>query len=466
MRRFTTAALGALTLWSATADAQTHPGGLVAGGGYPSARIHREGTFVFSKTQSLTYTTIFTENAPGNYNPGGWWQTAMDVDNRSYVHVTGICCNYNPGHGVFRFDPTTQKATTIFQSRNDVQWGYGLVVTQDGDYLALAESNTSGDWRVYRADGTGAYTTVLQSAAIGATASFFSAMGRDAATGDVVFATDGTPGSPVLALRNDGTVRTFASGVPATFSLPAPSTGLPQQLATGDLYYLEPRNLRDGSRLWRIAKNGARSTIGGRVDVGGSYLAYSAIFENQSIANPQLIVHCHFDTTGNRFVWLDPSNGFVRTKTIDTVQTGTRASTFAEDGTLLHDRSNYVQTVRRGPLVWDIRMSVPTMPGKAYALVASQSGFSPGISVDSRKIWLNPDLTTAFTAFNTFPSIFNGGPGTLDANGEALGRWDFSSLGLPPGYELLFHTVLLVLDPSAPSGIAFITEPTVLRVKA
>ena len=74
---------------------------------------------------------------------------------------------------------------------------------------------------------------------------------------------------------------------------------------------------------------------------------------------------------------------------------------------------------------------------------------------DNRKIYLRPDNITPPSLNGWLTPIFDPGPGKLDANGEATGGLDFSKL---PSIGLPIWIAVLVLDPNAPNGIAYIPD--------
>jgi hypothetical protein len=122
--------------------------------------------------------------------------------------------------------------------------------------------------------------------------------------------------------------------------------------------------------------------------------------------------------------------------------------------------------VKVGASNWSIRMSCPQFPGKKYMLVAGMAGIRPGVKLpDGRRIWLNPDVVTYATMFGWLPGIWNGGPGVLDSNGEAQAALNLGSLSIPStGLGLPFWMTLIVLDPAAPSGVAYLPDTYVMRL--
>ena len=125
-------------------------------------------------------------------------------------------------------------------------------------------------------------------------------------------------------------------------------------------------------------------------------------------------------------------------------------------------RGRHLQTVKTGSFRWDIRMSCPRFPGKAYALVAGLSGVRPGLTLpDGRRINLKLDDLVLLTLQDKIPGLFHPGPGVLDASGEAMGRLDLSTLGR---LGIPIWLAMAVLVPGAPCGIAYLPDTYVLRI--
>ncbi len=84
---------------------------------------------------------------------------------------------------------------------------------------------------------------------------------------------------------------------------------------------------------------------------------------------------------------------------------------------------------------------------------------TPG--VDTRTIFSNPDTFVHLPVNNLIPNIFRPGPGVLDASGTATGRLDLSTV---PRIGWPFWIAVVVLDPAALSGIAFIPDVRVIKI--
>ena len=101
-----------------------------------------------------------------------------------------------------------------------------------------------------------------------------------------------------------------------------------------------------------------------------------------------------------------------------------------------------------------------------YVLVGAVSGVRPGLALpDGRNINLNWDLIFFMSLANLLKPYFDPGPLKLDANGEAKGVLDLSTLPIPKnGLGMPFWMAMAVIDSQAPSGIAYLPDTYVMRL--
>jgi hypothetical protein len=123
-----------------------------------------------------------------------------------------------------------------------------------------------------------------------------------------------------------------------------------------------------------------------------------------------------------------------------------------------------VQTASAGYLKWQLRISCPNHPGKAYAIALSARGYRPAVPLpDGRKVYLVPDALTPLSVTNRLMPFFNSGPGVLDGQGVALATIDTSLLGK---LNTPLWIAVAILDPQAPLGVAYLPDTYVLRLQA
>lgn len=125
----------------------------------------------------------------------------------------------------------------------------------------------------------------------------------------------------------------------------------------------------------------------------------------------------------------------------------------------LHERD--LCTLRSGKATWQVSVnpSLPRLSGHSFVLLASLAGATPPIRLpDGRQIFLRPDEITRATANGPLPPLLTGNLGTLDHRGMALANLDLTALGTAANGTVI-HFAALVLDPAAPSGIAWVCEP-------
>ncbi len=125
-------------------------------------------------------------------------------------------------------------------------------------------------------------------------------------------------------------------------------------------------------------------------------------------------------------------------------------------------------TQRIGTRMWDVHVNPGggRFAGRSFVVAASLAGARPAaVLPDGRELFLRPDPLTALTAQGPLPPYFTGNVGALDARGRAQGRIDLSRFG-PAVDGIVVHLCGVVLDPSAPSGIAWVLDPWALVVGA
>lgn len=441
-----------------TASAQPHPGGLVfsSGSRFSKPAAGYRGVYIANPTTGA-WSTLFEPSA--TYDPAAWMQAAMDRDNRSYVHAVN---NASQTHteGVYSYDPSTGRVATIVFAPTEFSTGAtGVTVTQDGDYLITSVQG------LFRADGSGTLTTVML--APSSFLPFSSPIARDVESDRILITSQPIipfGNAAILAMTYDETFTTLR-----TFSASLGAAGnWVQRLATGE--FIGTRSaLRAPAELQRFDAGSGPTVLTTMNFVLNSILPGTGVgncaFENQSTANPQLIVYGATEVRSgeaqSKLEFRDPQNNWAVTRTVVLHTGGPLNGQPWHDagGGGLFARSNYIQTVKTGPKTWDIKLSAPTFGGKPYALLVGRSGIRPGVGIDTRRIWLNPDQLVWASTYNLLAPIFDVGPRMLDANGEATGSIDLTNVAMTPGTQIVTHMVLFVLDPSAPSGVSFITEP-------
>lgn len=447
---------------AAAATAQPHPGPILAGAGYPlpTDQNYLQGHYAIDwQTGALS---TFVDTVSGAGKPNYFWGSGMDVDNRSLVFGTAAQSGpWNINFGVFRYDPRTNTYATLAHDPSNIFTTFGVIPDENGDYFFTARSQPPNFWNLFKVEPAANYSTFLSTVALGHKLSMHYPIRRDVDTGEILLPTSGTitPGlveHPVYRVAADGSFATFnwsAHGI-------KPSWGWTQEIASGDLIY------QFANDLFRLAPGSSPqqriTTL--HAPLSPEY-AYGIVYDNQAQASPQLIAYSRYQRSFQSTVhlrWLDPQTGAL-TRTVNVIRTSTFSPIPYPHRHIAQYATRYVHTVRTAPGVWDVLINFPTRPGRRYAIAATASGIRPGITLaDGRRLWANPDAVLFATAANVLPGVWNPGPLVLDANGSARGRIDLSALPRPLGRVL--HLVAIVLDPAAPLGIAFVTEPFPMRV--
>lgn len=138
--------------------------------------------------------------------------------------------------------------------------------------------------------------------------------------------------------------------------------------------------------------------------------------------------------------------------------------TAAAELTLLGGRD--LCSVRTAKGTWDLRIDpgTPALANKTFLCVASILPPTAPIAVpDGREVFIGFDPLMMATVMGPMPPFFTGNIGSLDAFGRASATVDFSSVGGQLNGFVL-HFCAIILDPAAPSGIAWVTNPHALEV--
>ena len=122
-------------------------------------------------------------------------------------------------------------------------------------------------------------------------------------------------------------------------------------------------------------------------------------------------------------------------------------------------------TASRGPTnaTHQFRVSFPESAGRPFVVGLSLDGVGPGTSLsDGRVIPINPDLLTILTMFGGIPGVMEHTAGYLDSAGRATTAIYPGPFGSWHGQRL--SVVAVVVDPTAPCGIAEISQPLGYRL--
>jgi len=393
---------------------------------------------------------------------------SMDVDNRNVlvgVEGTNSINTLYAGikSGLFRFDPTTKAFATINSYTGPSTLGfysfYDTVIDHNGDYISGAyaydpASSKNNGYFVWKIDRSGTQTTLLSTPMLGRSADFRHKLIRNIDTGRVLVVDSYifTPRSfnyQVLEIDTDtGTITTWNSG---------------QQYGWGNGYSM-PQNHRNGliegvlDKYVYQLKPGAGSRTTLATINGLPYGIFGAgRFDLQTASRPRQ-VYTGFGVSPSQpqtyLYYIDASTWTVTSFAVSSLRTVSYAIDFYQ--------GRSTQSVKVGPRKWDIHLSDPAHPGRAYVVAASMTGVRPGVPLpDGRRINLFVDPVTMATANNLIRPYWDSGPGVLNALGGAKATLDLS--GFDPVRAPLWVT-WLVLDPNSPTGIAVVHDTYVMRI--
>jgi len=435
-------------------------------GGYGSLCQKYELPGVWIVRADGSATSLFS---PG-YDP---YSFCMDTDNKKIVFCVGTpigpsTCYQGPHSGIYRYDPKMMTYETVYgPDTMTCVLPWRLHINQDGDYVFSGRHLTWTGTRfetnhsLFKADRQGTLSTVLSTIALGRRAFINGRVERNIDTGNylvsdrISMTSPSTISCPILEVADDGTFNTWSTGGRSGWGNP---WCMPQEHSTGFIvgpwdyfiYLLKPGT----TSLTKLVT----------IKVGSTpvNLFYNFKYDLQTAARKRWVgtpVSWN-DSSGMKswIAYLDRSGAVTSIKL-----NGLPANSHLYYNDFAFYRGRHIQTIRTAPGTWDIRLSCPRFPGKRYVLVAGMTGVRPGIPLpDGRNINLNYDVYTHMTLWNVIPTIFNPGPGWLDANGEAVGKIDLSTF--PQPFGIPFWMAVLVLDPQAQSGVAYLPDTYGMRI--
>lgn len=389
--------------------------------------------------------TAATPRVSTIYLPGSNSRFTMDVDNRQLIVVSEYATATPAPHGCFRVDPMTNAVTTLLQHPGFSHHG-SVTIDYNGDYVIDQQTMTTS--AVLRVPRAGPTTTLLVPTQAGVTGAWL-AKQPDILTGHALVPTvrqvsSGLAWGLLLLDTTTGAFSTFAS--PTTISSETPY--FPQRAPSGTI---EKAGHHRAYR-WVFGQT-PRAITTLSLDPNHYHSGFRGVgaIDLQTAARPRHVV----------------ADGFQFPRTPQTVFYAFDAATWTTTQTLLLPGRRYVQsfefwrgrhtqTVRTGPRRWQLRLSAPHLPGRAYRVAASVTGLAPSTTLpDGRRINLTLDPVTIATAANALPGIWNPGPGVLDRDGLALGQIDLSGV---PTIGIPLWIGWAVLDPAAPLGVAYLPD--------
>lgn len=454
-----------------TVSAQAHHHPIYLFGAWPwptttTPGAYLKGIMALDNTGATPQLTTLT--VPG-YMPG---HVMMDTDNRGVVFAvrgtSAISSLMNPMRsGLFRYDPRTTQVTTIYSHSNGALAYHGFhhgVTDYNGDYVTAVYNYDSGrglaQYELWKVNSSGTCSTVLTSLSAGLSHSWaiHGHMRINIDTGKLLINDLYRVSTPSYATHYKIYELDLDRGVLTTWNQAPTDAGwqgwnsLPQSHANG---WIEgPYN----STVFQLKPGtGGRTTLA-NLTVPGTLGAYTqGNFDLQTAAAPrQVWVTYHYSNPQLTYLYyMDATNWTVTSMTVAPF----RAYNY---GGVEFYRGRHTQTVLTGQRRWQLRLSAPMYAGMRYVAVAGVSGVRPGVKLpDGRCIRLNLDPILQGTLNNWIPSIWNSGPGVLDAQGEAQGTINLSTLG---NLNMPLWIAWVVLHPSAPGGVAYIPDTYVMRI--
>jgi hypothetical protein len=493
---FVLAVLG-LLIPLAGAQSNHNPVYLVGGYGtsstytyYPNAVFMYDATGATPTLTKVCDTPPYTTKYPS---------LCMDYDNKNFLMNTSgtSSSTYQWNNSLVHYDMGTSTWTSLWDGRRvsnhagpgSYKYSYpynNVFVDQNGDYLFSIyeyDRHTSPTTTyyytraVYKYDRVAGTTSTVITTTQAGIYEYFYNIDRDIDSGKVLISGGRSQTSPTTMRYAVHTISPEGGYNPASFGdwndgsvygWYNYSRGVEQNVRNGNL----ERPYYRGYRVYQLKPGSASMTTIATIPTTSlpytTFYGYSGKFDLQTAKDPEYILNGYYSSRGAWAVHYD-------------VNTWTYKSTDTFMTTVTHPQYRYfynyqfefyqgrnIQTVADPKVAnkWDILLSVPHLPKMPYVLAAGASGVRPGIALpDGRNINLNFDVVVFTTVNNLLPGIWNGGPGVLDANGEAKGSLDLSAFPIPAtGVGQPLWIVMAVLDPKAPSGFAYLPDTYVMRL--
>jgi hypothetical protein len=456
---------GLMAILAGIGPAQYRPSSYLMGGVASTLSTHWNGVWLVDlKARSATSLTrgLQVYDVP---------HVAMDADNRRVVFTAdgawGSGFSSYLQSGVYRLDPATFQVTTVAAHTLQLFSPTRLLVNQDGDYVLTVNTGLMGAvYQVMKVSGVGGVVTTLFGYNHLPGAAKMN-IGVNMDTGNYLVSAFRFLGSPqipstVLDVAEDGTYTTFGG---ATYGWDSAAANMQQDRDTGAIL-----GQADNCLYQLMAGAATRTTLAQPTVPKGFALEHGSLFDLQSAAAPRIVASGHVTTlVGGRtcdkpaVFYLDARPPYACTgiNADPGNQTGCQVNLSRGFGFY---RGRHIQTVKIQTGRWQVHLSCPDYPGKAYALVLSAAGYRPGVKLpDGRRIHLNLDLLSVLSLQNQLQPLFDPGPLTLDKAGTATGLIDVSSL---PPVDVPVWMALGVLDPRAPCGLAFLPDTYVMRLRS
>ena len=200
---------------------------------------------------------------------------------------------------------------------------------------------------------------------------------------------------------------------------------------------------------------------------GSTNYLYTGKFDLQTASKPSWKCSAYYYSKGSGFVDFDAATWAVNSSSVVATSLTQPGKTSFYSGQFDFWGGRHLQTVKVSANKWAVLVSVPHLPGKKYAMAATFAGVRPGILLpkSGRNINMNWDTLMYLTLTNQIPNLWNPGPLTLDANGNARGSVDINPLKPPKdGFGIALWIGVVVMDPAAPDGVAYCPDTYVMRI--
>jgi len=375
---------------------------------------------------------------------GSIYCTTMNVDNATVLVFD------SSNNGIFKIDPLTLAVVGTFYTNSSMTSStnvYDMCFDHNGDLYIGSSSSTGIGRGVFKIDQTATLTPVTLSSTSTQPFYYPENLDIDIDSAELLIGDDRTGDPLVLLERDASSFTTIASGWNFRY-------GTHKDMNTGVIYSGTCCDTSTPNRsiYWLLPSS---TTPGPFVSSTSLRGGYDPMLDRASMANPR-IVCCAWNSSGTGGLFYVDLNSKAISK-LTTIQRNTY------DVTFVYGRN--LQTARTGKGKWDIQLSAPGHGGKAYVIAVSAAGTRPGIALpDGRRVPLAFDTLSYLSLLGALNPFLSNNLGTLNKSGTALAKLDLSTLPSAANGTLLWFGAI-VLDGSAPLGMALIVDTKVLKIE-
>ena len=429
----------AMAVFAAAAYAQSHTGDYILGGS-----VYNTSDAVFRVDRTTLKMTTITAGITPSSTTHFVWEVIMAEDNK---HFYALSAHYGAAARIVKLDAAGQVVATVYTGTTALMHhAVDMHLDQNGNLVVFdCSGSTNGPSYFFEIDPTTSMLSTVVSIPRGD--SFYGSAAADIDSGDYLAFVNDT------VFRVDRVTRAVTTLVNTGVRIARMSFA--QDTLSGKGY----AGTYGAPALYELDLIGNSWKTLNATNLGGTY---GIKFDRRVDArmNRMVVAHGKFTSTPNGISLFDT----VGTQT--TIMTWPGGTATPMPYSLEVEGTREVQPILRFPPNGrQIRLSFPGHGGKAYVCAVGISGIRPALPLgDGRVIHLVLDQIAVHCLQGALDPFIPNRIGVLNASGEAATGLDVNLLGKAiQGMPVVFQVV--VLDPSAPLGVAVIAEPYTIKLE-